>query len=71
MCIHIHIHIHIHIMTDQNREIDITGVVLSPGQPNRCAGNGATKDAQGALIECCCDECDHFLKCFPMEIERG
>ena len=27
---------------------------LTPGQPATCAGNGD-----------CCDECDHFLLCFP------
>ena len=39
--------------------IDITGVELTPGQPNVCLGNGE----QG--FECCCDECDYFLLCFP------
>ena len=39
--------------------IDITGVELTPGDPNCCLGNGA----QG--FECCCDECDYYLLCFP------
>lgn len=39
--------------------IDITGVELTPGEPDMCLGN--TK--QG--FECCCDECDYFLFCFP------
>ena len=39
--------------------IDITGVELTPGEPTACLGNGE----QG--FECCCDECDHFLLCFP------
>ena len=39
--------------------IDITGVELTPGEPEVCLGNGE----QG--FECCCDECDHFLLCFP------
>ena len=39
--------------------IDITGVVLTPGKPDVCLGNGE----QG--FECCCDECDYFLLCFP------
>ena len=39
--------------------IDITGVELTPGEPTVCLGNGE----QG--FECCCDECDHFLLCFP------
>lgn len=43
----------------QKREIDITGVELAPGAPTVCLGNGD----QG--IECCCDECDYYLLCFP------
>ena len=39
--------------------IDITGVELTPGKPAVCLGNGE----QG--FECCCDECDYFLLCFP------
>ena len=39
--------------------IDITGVELTPGKPNVCLGNGD----QG--FECCCDECDYYLLCFP------
>ena len=39
--------------------IDVTGVVLTPGEPDACLGNGK----QG--FECCCDECDYFLFCFP------
>ena len=39
--------------------IDITGIELTPGEPNVCLGNGD----QG--LECCCDECDYFLLCFP------
>ena len=38
---------------------DITGVELTPGKPLVCLGNGD----QG--FECCCDECDYFLLCFP------
>ena len=38
---------------------DITGVELMPGEPAACVGNGE----QG--FECCCDECDYFLSCFP------
>ncbi len=41
------------------RVIDITGVELTPGEPTVCLGNGE----QG--FECCCDECDYFLLCFP------
>ena len=43
----------------QQRVIDITGVELMPGEANECLGNGE----QG--LECCCDECDYFLLCFP------
>ena len=39
--------------------IDVTGVALTPGEPAACLGNGE----QG--LECCCDECDYFLLCFP------
>ena len=39
--------------------IDITGVELTPGEPADCLGNGEQD------IECCCDECDYFLLCFP------
>ena len=39
--------------------IDITGVELTPGEPTVCLGNGE----QG--FECCCDECDDYLLCFP------
>ena len=43
----------------QKRETDITGIELMPGEPDICLGNGK----QG--FECCCDECDCFLLCFP------
>ena len=39
--------------------IDVTGIELTPGEPAVCLGNGE----QG--FECCCDECDYFLFCFP------
>ncbi len=43
----------------QKRVVDITGVELMPGEPAACFGNGE----QG--FECCCDECDYYLLCFP------
>ena len=43
----------------QKNVIDITGIELIPGEPDVCPGNGE----QG--FECCCDECDHYLLCFP------
>ena len=39
--------------------IDITGVELTPGEPAACLGNGERG------FECCCDQCDYFLLCFP------
>lgn len=39
--------------------IDVTGVEITPGEPTVCLGNGE----QG--FECCCDECDYYLLCFP------
>lgn len=42
--------------------IDTTGIKLTPS-PNgeKCEGNGTGK------TECCCDECDHYLICFPQK----
>lgn len=38
-----------------------TGVELRPSFHGKdCPGNG---EHEG--IECCCDECDHYLTCFP------
>ena len=39
--------------------IDVTGTEITLGKPTVCLGNGE----QG--FECCCDECDYFLLCFP------
>lgn len=44
--------------------IDVTGVELTPGEPVICLGNGE----QG--FECCCDECDYYLLCFPEEFSQ-
>lgn len=45
--------------------IDVTGTILIPGNNGKdCPGNGETKDDNGEIIECCCDECDYFLCCF-------
>ena len=43
----------------QKKVKDITGIELMPGEPNVCLGNGEKG------IECCCDECDYYLLCFP------
>lgn len=41
--------------------IDPTGILLTPSLHGKdCLGNG-----EHTGIECCCDECDHFLTCFP------
>lgn len=40
--------------------IDVTGTPLTPSnQGKRCLGNG-----EHPSYECCCDECDYYLKCF-------
>ena len=39
--------------------VDVSGIELTPGKPTVCLGNGE----QG--FECCCDECDYYLLCFP------
>lgn len=46
----------------QKKVIDITNVELMPGEPTACLGNGQQD------FECCCDECDYYLLCFP-EVE--
>lgn len=41
--------------------IDVTGTPLTPsGQGRKCLGNGEHQE-----YECCCDECDYYLYCFP------
>ena len=41
--------------------LDVTGVELIPGDHGcHCPGNGTFPG-----IECCCDECDYMLLCFP------
>ena len=41
------------------KQMDISGVVLTPDEPTFCLGNGKCG------FECCCDECDYYLFCFP------
>ena len=43
----------------QERVFDVTGVELTPGESTVCFGNGERG------FECCCDECDYYLLCFP------
>ena len=46
--------------------IDVTGITLTPGNNgDDCLGNGEHTDENGFPIECCCDECDYYLECFP------
>jgi len=46
-------------MNNPKKVVDITGTKLTPEKPEACLGNGEHN------FECCCDECDHFLLCFP------
>lgn len=39
--------------------MDISGIELTPGEPDVCLGNGEKG------LECCCDECNYYLLCFP------
>ncbi len=48
----------------QKKIIDITGIELTPGEPTVCLGNGERG------FECCCDECDYYLLCFPESLEK-
>ena len=56
-------------MKKQKSYIDITGTVLTPS-PNGedCLGNGKHFDENGDEIECCCNECNYFLECFPSDL---
>ncbi len=41
--------------------IDVTGTPLIPSDlGSECPGNGKHPE-----YECCCDECDYYLHCFP------
>ena len=43
-----------------------TGILLTPGfHGEGCLGNGLHPG-----YECCCDECDYYLICFPDWKER-
>lgn len=49
---------------------DITGITLTPSNKGKnCLGNGEHTDKNENLIECCCDECDYYLRCFPKDTE--
>lgn len=46
--------------------IDPTGTPLTPSKHgNKCLGNGERPE-----YECCCDECDYYLKCFPEYLRK-
>ena len=43
-------------------------ITLIPGDGGRnCPGNGEHRDADGNLIEICCDECDYLMCCMEDE----
>lgn len=44
----------------KDKIIDVTGIELTPGDPERCKGNGKEDP-----MACCCDGCDYFLACYP------
>ena len=51
--------------------LDVTGTPLTPGNNgDDCLGNGEHTDENGLPIECCCDECDYYLECFPAFIKE-
>lgn len=47
-------------MEQKDKAIDVTGTELTPGDPENCLGGDNHPE-----YPLCCDECDHFLKCFP------
>ena len=50
---------------EEKKIIDPTGAVLFPGSPEFCEGNGKHEG-----YECCCDNCDYYLECFPDDTEE-
>ena len=41
-------------------------IVFVPGNGGKnCPGNGEHTEPDGSKIECCCDECDYYVCCFP------
>ena len=46
---------------NMDKYIDVTEILLTSGFHGKdCLGNG-----EHIKYECCCDECDHYLECFP------
>ena len=50
---------------NEKKIIDPTGAELKPGDPENCQGNGEHPE-----FECCCDECDFYLQCYPEQKEE-
>lgn len=51
----------------QGSYYDVSGVLLTPSDHGAlCAGNGKHEG-----VECCCDECNDYLTCFPDWKERA
>ena len=47
---------------------DVTGIELTAGHNGDfCKGNGEYTDKNGALSDCCCDECDYATCCSVMK----
>ena len=56
-------------MYKDEKIIDVTGIELTPGNGGKdCKGNGSHFDENGNLLECCCDECDYMMLCFPQYV---
>lgn len=52
--------------------IDTTDLLLTPGNDGKnCLGSGEHRDNENNYIECCCDECDYFLECFPDSLKKN
>ena len=48
-------------MQEKDRIDPSTGILLTPSfHGANCLGNGMYPE-----YECCCDECDYLLECFP------
>lgn len=45
---------------EQGEDADPDPILTPSYHGAECAGNG-----QHEGIECCCDECDHYITCFP------
>ena len=51
--------------------IDYYNIELTPSVGGKdCLGNGEKFDENGEKIDCCCDECDHFMICHKKMLEE-